>query len=135
MGYEEARDKLLEIRRGDPGTQVEQVLYDIGACDEAMEWIRKAIDRWPHITAQGLWNNCPQAEWLRWLVCRIVEREERNHANCFKVVQELDRIEDAEFRKLPWHNEILDDQWDKRYEKAALCAARAIRREYESPWL
>ena len=49
-------------------TQFEVLLYQLRACSEAIKWAQGK-------DPQTFWDTCPRADWLLWLVGRMVDKE------------------------------------------------------------
>ncbi len=54
----------------DPLNELRDYLLDIGACSPAINWTRQMYLSDPEIGLQGLWDNCPHADWMLWYIVR-----------------------------------------------------------------
>jgi hypothetical protein len=126
--------KLNEVTRKTPGKVVLEALDtrpgEPGACSGAKRWVRDTVRDHPRITAQGLWNRCPDGEWMEWLVRTLNDRD------FFE-----DRAE-GQGAMYSDYDPFTKAVWDIEYKhnpdsttQGGLRSAQAIRRAFESPWL
>ena len=116
--------ELQNVQRQTSAKQTHKALDNAQACDEALEWIEEEMARHLRLTAQGLWNRCPNPEWLDWLCIVLRKRDGESNAGYHDIVLEAVNVLDIH----DWCCVACNP------DDTGKVLAR-VRRDYESPWL